>query len=213
MDPGQTLFRLQGFEVLRNEDRVCGPIDLALKAGAVVLLQGPNGCGKTTLLRALVGLVPADLSRAFFLEQPLSSEELEVLPCLYLGHRLGLTDDLTCAENITIQIKLFGRRAATNISSVLASVGLSNYAQTPAGKLSAGQRKRLALAKFVACPAPLWLLDEPYSNLDAEGIALVDRLLSRHIMENGSALLTSHGTYVPNLPDLAVSELAARVEP
>lgn len=209
MDPGQPLFRLQGFEVLRNEERVCGPLDLALQAGGVVLLQGPNGCGKTTLLRALVGLVPADLSRAFFLEQPLDSDEVETLPCLYLGHRLGLSDSLSCAENIGTQIRLFGRRAATNIDGVLGSVGLSSYAGTPAGKLSAGQRKRLALAKFVACPAPLWLLDEPYSNLDAEGIALVDRLLSRHIMENGSALLTSHGTYVPNLPDLAVTELKA----
>jgi heme exporter protein A len=112
-----------------------------------------------------------------------------------VGHLSGHKADLGTLDNLRFSVGLHGCRDGAAPVSALACVGLAGFDDIPAGRLSAGQRKRLSLARLLLSPARLWLLDEPYANLDRDGMALVDRILGQHIGEGGAALITTHGAY------------------
>jgi heme exporter protein A len=155
---------------------------LELAAGDIVELRGANGSGKTTLLRCLAGLTAdfagtVDLSAAF----------------IYLGHRGGISGALTPAENLEWYAALTGIDiTAGGISDALDAVGLKGYARTFCQHLSAGQQRRVALARLELDGADVWLLDEPLTALDEEGCALVRRLLQEHRDRGGSAICATH---------------------
>jgi heme exporter protein A len=107
----------------------------------------------------------------------------------------ALKSDLTTLDNLHFFTGLHGRRRGQMPGNALAIVGLAGFEDTPVRQLSAGQRKRLSLARLWLAPAPLWLLDEPYANLDLDGINLVNRMIQAHLREGGGALLTTHGAY------------------
>lgn len=179
----------------RNDERVFGPIDVSVDSGEVLLVQGGNGAGKTTLLRVLAGLLrPDEGSRIELDGEPVSRERVARV-CALLGHLPGLKGELSTLENLRFAMGLFGRRRGASAEAALASTGLAGYEDTPARQLSAGQRKRLSLARLLLLPARLWLLDEPYANLDLEGITLVNRMVERHLAQGGGVLLTTHGAY------------------
>ncbi|GJM08530.1 MAG: cytochrome c biogenesis ATP-binding export protein CcmA [Lysobacteraceae bacterium] len=184
----------------RNGLPIYQAVSFRIEAGQALLIEGGNGVGKTTLLRQLAGILPTRSGRVLFdgseLDEQLANARSQLL---YLGHRLGITDDLSCQENARLWQKLWGRQANQDIVRSLQSVGLMGYEQSRAADLSAGQRKRLALSRLLLCPARLWLLDEPYSNLDADGLALVNRMLASYLERGGAAILTSHGTFDPGL--------------
>lgn len=186
------LLQASGLAFLRQDEAVFGPLDFGVHAGEVVLVEGANGSGKTTLLRVLCGLLHADTGQMLLHGQPLTRERM-LGEVLFLGHHLGLKVDLSPMQNLRFAEGLYGRRRGTEPGTALASVGLAGYEHEPVRRLSAGQKKRAALARLLLIPAALWLLDEPYANLDREGIALVNRLLERHTLDGGAALVTSHG--------------------
>lgn len=178
----------------RNEESIFGPLDFALHAGEVVLIEGDNGSGKTTLLKVLSGLLEATSGEVLLHGTQLTLAKLSHQVAL-LGHLLGLKLELSALENLRFAIGLGGLRSGITPQLALASVGLEGYEDQPLRMLSAGQRKRVALARLLLVPAALWLLDEPYANLDREGIELVNRLLDNHARRGGAALITSHGAY------------------
>lgn len=184
----------------RNGLPIYQAVSFRIEAGQALLIEGGNGVGKTTLMRQLAGILPIRSGQVLFdgseLVEQLANARSQLL---YLGHRLGITDDLSCQENARLWQKLWGRQANQDIVRSLQSVGLMGYEQSRAADLSAGQRKRLALSRLLLCPARLWLLDEPYSNLDADGLALVNRMLASYLERGGAAILTSHGTFDPGL--------------
>jgi heme exporter protein A len=112
---------------------------------------------------------------------------------LFLGHQLGLKADLSARENLAAAIGLYGSREGMLVEAALATVGLSGYEDEPTRRLSAGQKKRAALARLLIVPATVWLLDEPYANLDRHGIELVNRLIEQQVAQGGAVLVTSHG--------------------
>jgi heme exporter protein A len=177
---------------LREDEPVFAPIDFDLRAGEVMLVEGDNGSGKTTLLRLLAGVLHRSEGDIRLHNEPLMAARM-LGEIMFLGHNLGLKHDLSPLENLRFAAGLYGRRRGTSPETVLAGVGLEGYEDEPVRRLSAGQRKRAALARLLLIPASVWLLDEPYANLDREGIALVNRLLERHTREGGAALVTSHG--------------------
>ena len=124
------------------------------------------------------------------------------------AHQLGHKGELTTTENLRFAIGMSGCRRGISIEMALASVGLAGHDDAPARSLSAGQKKRLALARMLLVPARLWLLDEPYANLDLEGIALVNRMVERHLAGGGAALITSHGAYATPAVRSRVLEMA-----
>ncbi len=188
------LLSAHGLGFARNDQRIFGPLDFSVDAGEALLVEGGNGAGKTTLLRVLAGLLPAGEGEIRILGRP-SDRHAVAEHVLLLGHLLGHKGELTALENLRFAMGLFGRRDGADPEAALARVGLSGYEDHPARMLSAGQKKRLALARLGLLPAPLWLLDEPFANLDLEGIALVNRLLEAHLAGGGAALVTSHGAY------------------
>ncbi len=194
----------------RDQITTLQPVEFTLSSGELMVVRGENGSGKTTLLRLLAGLLPkpenAQISLYGNALRPGSAEAGAAVQ--YLGHQLGLKDELSCLENTEFWAGFTGTRKGQSPRSVLDSVRLGPYRYTEARQLSAGQRKRLALARLLLNPGEIWLLDEPYSNLDAEGIRLVDRLLSTHLVEGGMAITTSHGTFVPELQNVRELKLA-----
>ncbi len=188
------LLEATGLRFSRDDEPVFGPLDLSVDTGEALLVQGENGAGKTTLLRVLAGLLRADAGEVRIAGQLATpAERAGVLG--YVGHLPGLKGDLSTLENLDYLGGLQGRRDASTAEEALELVGLAGYEDQLARQLSAGQRKRLSLARLWLAPCPLWLLDEPYANLDLEGIELVNRLIRSHLDEGGATLLTTHGAY------------------
>lgn len=192
--PPPPLLQARGLSFSRNDEPVFGPLDFSVDAGEALLVQGGNGAGKTTLLRVLAGLLRADRGNVDIDGEP-AQPARRARAIAYLGHLSGLKADLGAMENLEFLCGLHGRRRAQLPEQALAIVGLAGYEDALARQLSAGQKKRLTLARLWLSPAPLWLLDEPYANLDLDGIELVNRMVQAHLRAGGAALVTTHGAY------------------
>jgi heme ABC exporter ATP-binding subunit CcmA len=168
-------------------------VDLDVERGDVVLLHGPNGAGKSTLLRACAGLVTIASGEAEVLGCDLRRDRRAVRRRVgLLGHATFLYDDLTVAENLRFAARAAGATAA-DADAALERLGLAGrLASVPAARLSAGQRRRAAVAAVVARRPELWLLDEPHAGLDAAGRDLLDGLVREAVGEGATVLLASH---------------------
>lgn len=205
------MLEARGLRFARNDDLVFGPLDLHVGAGEALLVHGGNGSGKTTLLRVLAGLLDGAQGEIRVDGQRAGRERIAQVSAL-LGHLLGHKGELSASENLRFAIGLYGCRSGINVDLALASVGLAGFEDAPARQFSAGQRKRLALARLLLVPARLWLLDEPYANLDLPGIDLVNRLVARHLARGGAALITSHGAYATGAVRTRTLTLGAAAE-
>jgi heme exporter protein A len=165
---------------------VSGPVDLELGAGRCLLLRGPNGTGKTTLLLTLLGLVPP-LDGHF--EWTGAAEDERLIH--FCGHRNALKGRLTVEENLLFWAQVNGKTGLP-VSDALERVGLAHLHDLDAGFLSAGQGRRLALARLLVTNRPVWLLDEPTAALDAEGHALAGELIGEHLDRGGMAIVATH---------------------
>ena len=174
-------------------------VSFRIDAGEWVALRGPNGSGKTTLLRCVAGLTHADAGEVHWAGEPVRSDPARFhADLLYAGHLPGIKDDLSAEENLRGALALRGVQPATAaIRAALTDVGLEKRRHLPARRLSAGQRRRIGLARLSLDPAMLWALDEPLTALDDAGQALFSRLLARHLERGGMALLATHHDLEP----------------
>jgi len=168
-------------------------VDLELEDGEVAVLEGPNGAGKTSLLRACAGLLPVAGGEAEVCGVDVRRHPRQVRRHVgLLGHSPALYDDLTVAENLRFALRAAAAPVA-GAGEVLERLGLGGrLASTPALRLSAGQRRRVALAVVMARRPALWLLDEPHAGLDAAGRELLGELLAEALAQGASALIASH---------------------
>lgn len=173
---------------------VFAPVSFALRRGDVLCLEGANGAGKSTLLRALAGLVPITEGRVRWFGRELPAPDALARPRIgFLGHQLALRAELSALDNLCFLAALDGLPPAAVTRTLFERVGLGGYEEQPAGRLSAGQRKRLALARLLLRgPATLWLLDEPFANLDRAGQHLVAELIG-DLRERAAIVHSSHG--------------------
>ena len=181
-------------ECFRGDRLLFSELNFTLKPAQLLQIEGANGSGKTSLLRILCGLSRPSggevhwRGRDILNQRPVYFSEMA-----YLGHSLGIKPELSAAENLRVALALAGvRLPPADLYRALETTGLAGCEHMPARSLSAGQKQRIALARLLACPSMLWILDEPFTALDVAGIALVKGLLENHLERGGMAVLTSH---------------------
>jgi heme exporter protein A len=179
--------------VWRGDRHVLKGVSVTLGARELLHVSGPNGTGKTTLLRVVCGLLRPEQGAVSWLGKPIASVRNEYQAALaYASHEPALKGDLTALENLRFAVGLKRRVTAAELRAGLERTGVAACADLPARVLSAGQRRRVAMARVLAMSAALWLLDEPFTNLDAAGAGLVSGLLQEHVQRGGLALVVAH---------------------
>ena len=188
-----------GLSCARGDVTLFRDVTFAAIPGEWVALRGPNGSGKTTLLRCLAGLVRPEAGEVLWDGRPAHGAERPMrAQALFAGHAAGVKDDLTAAENLRDCLALRGVACGESaMDEALGQVGLSARRRLPARRLSAGQRRRIGLARLWLDPASAWLLDEPLTALDAEGEKLFTTLLERHLARGGLAVIATHQALSP----------------
>ncbi len=185
------MLRAEGLTAIRGERLVFQDVSFALPAGGALILSGRNGAGKSTLLRLLAGLARPDAGRLLWNDtDALADRTMHGARVALLGHQDALKPGLTAAENLAFAAALSGRPVA----AALAALDLQELAELPVRMLSAGQKRRLALARVSLSTAALWLLDEPTLGLDNQAVERLDTLLARHRDGGGIIVAATHVT-------------------
>lgn len=182
-----------GLTCLRGERRIFGGVGFSLAAGELLHVLGPNGSGKTSLLRMLCGLFQPAEGEIRWQGEPTRRLGDDFLAAIaYVGHLNGLKDELSALENLRFHAGIEGAADRGAAGAALSRMGLGECAEFPARWLSQGQRRRLALARLLAVPRRLWILDEPFTGLDKDSVVALLRILEQHLEEGGLVVLTSH---------------------
>jgi heme exporter protein A len=175
----------------RDDIAVINDACLTLEDGEILQIEGPNGSGKTTLLRILTTALQPNGGEILYQGQILSKCRFDYLSnILFLGHQSALKLTLTAEENLSwITSELPG---SVSVLNALERVGLRGYSDIPCHSLSAGQQRRVALARLLLSNAKIWFLDEPFAALDGQGVQFVEQCMERHVNGGGAVMLTTH---------------------
>tara|TARA_R110001583_G_scaffold26571_3_gene95747 strand:+ start:16714 stop:17349 length:636 start_codon:yes stop_codon:yes gene_type:complete len=187
------MLRCENLTCVREDRILFNDLNFTIKAGDIVQVEGPNGVGKTSLFRLIVGLSLPYSGDVFWQETSiLDDRENYYQNLLYLGHKTGIKPELTAMENLQFFQKMQPCHKNVDLWSVLAKVGLAGYEDIVTAQLSAGQQRRVALARLWLNKCPLWVLDEPFTALDKSGVKVLEQLFIEHAQQGGIVLLTTH---------------------
>jgi heme exporter protein A len=199
-----------GLACRRGERLVFRGITLQLAAGELLLLRGANGSGKSTLLRLIAGLLPPAEGVLLWRSEPINDAEAYRAELAYLGHADAVKPEFTPAEDLRFWLEMRGRQGGEDrTSAALARLGLEALTDLPCRLMSAGQRRRVAIARVAVSGARLWLLDEPFTALDETTVAAVAALIAEHRATGGLAVMAAHGAQpIPASQELDLSQPA-----
>lgn len=192
------MFEALDLSCVRDERTLFSGLSFTIEPGEIVQIEGRNGAGKTSLLRILAGLSSPDAGEVRW--QGVSTRRQRDIfhqQLLYLGHQPGVKSVLTAFENLAFYLSVNGQTVRGNASAeaiyqALENVGLLGYEDVTVGQMSAGQQRRVALARLWLSDAPLWILDEPLTAIDKQGVATLIALFEQHAQRGGMVLLTTH---------------------
>jgi heme exporter protein A len=208
MLPDGALLEAREINCWRGERHILRDVSFSVRSGEFLKLTGPNGVGKTTLIRIVCGLLPAESGTVEWRGKVVRSTNDEFhVEMAYLGHLNSLKADLTARENLRFLAGLRQALTDADIDGALDRVGILSRGDLPARSLSAGQKRRLALARLLLSGATFWVLDEPVTNLDTAGISLVEELVTEHVAKGGLALSAAHQRLLDEAPFLRRLEL------
>ena len=186
--------------LFRGDRCLIDGLSFAVEAGGLVLLEGANGSGKTSLLKALAGLLDAESGTIRWNGSDIREEHQAFCESLvWMAHRVGFKADLTLLENLRFEMSLRARGRAS-MDVVIERLGLAHLVRLPLRALSAGQQRRVALARMLLAAAPLWLMDEPFANLDKAGRKLVRQVVSEHVSDGGLCVMAAHEEVAVDVP-------------
>lgn len=190
--PLSPLLQLKQLSVSAGQHRLLTDLDCTLQSGELLLVTGENGSGKTTLLRVLAGLNTQYRGEVLWRGENIRSSWHEYAPqLLYLGHQPAVKSQLTAVENLAWYASLVGANTE-QVHHALQALGIAHKAHLPCYRLSAGQQRRVVLARLFFSTQPLWILDEPFTALDTRGFALMAERLRQHCTQGGMVVLTTH---------------------
>lgn len=191
--PARPLLEVRALTCERAERLLFRDLEFSLDAGQVLQVKGGNGSGKTTLLRIVCGLNDSFDGELYSCGEALGARwDAFHENLLYIGHRVAVNHVLTPLENLRWSCRLHDPADDSGIRAALAEMGLAGYEDSPCFSLSAGQQQRVSLARLLLSSARLWILDEPFTTLDVDGVALLENLVARHAREGGAVLITTH---------------------
>jgi len=197
----QALLTAQSLFCERDDRILFDQLELTVSEGEIWQVEGPNGSGKTTLLRILCGLSSHYEGELSWRGESMDEVREQFLSeLLYIGHQAGVSAMLTAEENLHWQCALHPSLDASRAQQALESVGLKGFEDVPAHQLSAGQKRRIALAKLYMSRAKLWILDEPFTAIDKIGVAAKEVLMVEHIKAGGSVIMTTHQDLSAEIP-------------
>lgn len=189
--PNSLDLRALAFE--RDDRMLFSNVGVSLKSGDILQVEGPNGCGKTTLLRIITTALSPSAGQLLWQGQNISQVRQTFLHnLLFLGHLPGLKQALSPEENLIWWRRLNQSQAECCNNEVLARIGLRGYEDVPCFNLSAGQQRRAALARLLVTKASLWVLDEPFTAIDKQGVSELESLLTEHSARGGIIILSTH---------------------
>ena len=190
--PNNSSSRLQGSDLscVRDDRVLFEELCIELNSGQVLLLEGENGSGKTSLLRILCGFREPDAGQVLWCGNAINDSQYYD-DMAYVGHLDGVKKELTVLENLKVSLAL-GQSGEYSIAQALAKVQLADFDDALVQTLSAGQKRRLSLVRLLITHNTLWILDEPFTSLDKQGISLIESLMTEHCNKGGMIILTSH---------------------
>lgn len=185
------LIRTENLCFERDEIKVIDRVNLELNSGDLLQVEGCNGSGKTTLLRLLTTAIKPTSGRIFYQGKKLSDCRYEYCSnIIFIGHQIALKERLTPVENLN-WLSPIGL-SQDSINRALDSVGLRDFETAPSWSLSAGQKRRVALARLIVSNAKIWFLDEPFTAIDTQGIGLMKQLIDDHVSKGGAVVFSTH---------------------
>lgn len=187
------LLSVENLAFERDDSCLFSGVNFSVDPGDVLQIEGANGSGKTTLLRLLTGSLQSSAGNITYLGQALSACRYDYLSdILYIGHQPAVKLNLSAEENLRWMVATSAQSNDISVTDALTRVGLAGYSDIPCYALSAGQHRRVALARLLISEARLWYLDEPFTSIDKQGVAFLQSCLQEHAARGGAVILSTH---------------------
>ncbi|MCK8094958.1 cytochrome c biogenesis heme-transporting ATPase CcmA [Pseudoalteromonas sp. A3] len=205
------MLHIKSVTCIKQERCLFADLNFSLNSGQIMQLAGPNGAGKTSLLRIVAGFSVPDEGAIFYNQQAIAKHYEEyATDLLFIGHKTGVNVQLSALENVRHWLHINGYTNEPDLYPILAKLGLVGLEDVPVRMLSAGQQRRVALVRLWLSDAKLWVLDEPFTALDKNGVAFLQQRFSEHLKSGGAILLTTHQDLTTQFENLQTVTLEYR---